>query len=403
MNTANFFIKRGFDSFPLRVILTGMVLFFLLGIISVGYAATYEQTYHADGADHFMHVSLESGGTHSFFVNGVPWGNYNYVAYRDTGSGYTQIWSDSTSTGWDPTFSAYVSPGYKVKLVIYDGSWNVKSVYYWYIYAAPKPDLIVQNISIAPSFPNAGQSVTITATLNNQSSVDCDRFYLKYYIDGSYIGEDNCYYGLDAGQSDTETISYTVSSSGNHTVRVFVDSNYDISESNEGNNNREETYYWNPPPMPDLIAYGVSVSDTTVDPGQSVTVYWTAKNQGTGSAGSTQQGVMWSSNSTISRSDTLLEKEYLGTMGVNVTTPESHTITIPASATPGQTYYLGAYADYDLNEDEGTNENNNGSNAVAVTVTYPPETITAPTHHQALRPVYLDRVYLTPQAVRQAI
>ena len=79
----------------------------LLSLVSNAHATTYEQTYYADGADHFKNVYLESGGTHSFFVNGVPTGTYNYVAYRDiaTGNGYTEIWNDSTITGWDPTFS----------------------------------------------------------------------------------------------------------------------------------------------------------------------------------------------------------------------------------------------------------------------------------------------------------
>jgi len=115
------------------VLLVGVFLTFA----SAAHATTYEQTYYDDGDDHFMDVYLESGGTHSFFVNGVPVGSYNYVAYKDTGSGYNEIWSDSTSIGWDPTFSTYVSDGYIVKLVIYDGSWDVKSVYYWYADTEP--------------------------------------------------------------------------------------------------------------------------------------------------------------------------------------------------------------------------------------------------------------------------
>ncbi len=81
---------------------------------------------------------------------------------------------------------------------------------------------------------------------------------------------------------------------------------------------------------PDLDAYGVRVSDTTVNPGQVVSVDWTAINRGTGSAGSTQQGVMWSTNSIISKSDRTLAKEYLGYMSAGRTDPESHTITIPS-------------------------------------------------------------------------
>jgi hypothetical protein len=102
---------------------------------TTSYATTFEQEYYSDGNDHFMYPEpeIESGGTHTFFVNHVSYGYYNYVAYKRSSSLglYFQIWTDSTSTGWDPSFSTYVSPGYQVKLVIYDGNWSVvKSVYY---------------------------------------------------------------------------------------------------------------------------------------------------------------------------------------------------------------------------------------------------------------------------------
>jgi len=193
----------------------------------------------------------------------------------------------------------------------------------------------------------------------------------EWYVNGVYTGEnENDWSGDPLWPLNPTDPEYTKYVSGDVEIKALVYDRYW---------NYEEYHTWNVSiAKPDLIAYSASVSDTTVDPGQSVTVYWTAKNQGTGSAGSTQQGVMWSTNSTISRSDTLLEKEYLGSMSVNKTSPEEHTINIPANATPGQTYYLGAYADYDLDEDEGSNENNNGSNGVAVTINYPPETITTP-------------------------
>jgi len=96
----------------------------------------------------------------------------------------------------------------------------------------------------------------------------------------------------------------------------------------------------------DLIAYGISVSDTRVDPGQAVTVNWTAKNQGFSATGiypfgASQQGIMWSTNNTITRSDPLLEREFLGWMGAGNTSPESHSIRIPSSASPGSSYWIG--------------------------------------------------------------
>ena len=119
--------------------------------------------------------------------------------------------------------------------------------------------------------------------------------------------------------------------------------------------------------QPDLDAYGVIVSDTTVDRGQSVQVSWIAINRDSGYAGSSQQGIMWSTNSTISTSDRLMERESLGGMNGYQTDPESEWVDIPSDAQYGQTYYIGIYADYDDDVSE-SNESNNASEGVAVTI-----------------------------------
>ena len=61
------------------------------------HATTFEQTYIADGRDHSVSVYINGTGTHSFFVNGVPYGTYNYAAYWNTGSGSVEFWSDRTA------------------------------------------------------------------------------------------------------------------------------------------------------------------------------------------------------------------------------------------------------------------------------------------------------------------
>ena len=351
------------------------VLFACAGLVQ---AATYTHTYYADGADHFMNVYLDSGGTHTFAVNGVPWGSYNYEAYKNTGSGYYSIWSDSTSTGRDPSFSTYATPGYTVKLVIYDGSWNVKSVYYWNIYEAPKADLIAYSVSLSDTTVNRGQSVTVNWTAKNQGGGDAGSTQQGVMWSGNstisrsdsllereYLGS------MSSGNTDPESHGVTIPSDAmygaTYYIGVYADYDLDEDEDDESNNGSSGVAVTINDNRSDLIAYSVSVSDTTVTRGQTITVNWTAKNQGSGSAGSTQQGVMWSGNSTISRSDSLLEREYLGSMSSGNTDPESHGVTIPSDAMYGATYYIGVYADYDEDEDE-SNESNNDSSAVAVTI-----------------------------------
>lgn len=133
-------------------------------------------------------------------------------------------------------------------------------------------------------------------------------------------------------------------------------------------------------PKPDLIAYGISASDTSVDPDQSIEISWTAKNDGDASCGSSYQGVMWSTDTSITTSDTELAHELLGSMNAQQTNLETNWITVPTNANPGQTYYIGIIADYDNDvTNESSETNNNDGTPVAVTINLPPETISPPT------------------------
>lgn len=119
----------------------------------------------------------------------------------------------------------------------------------------------------------------------------------------------------------------------------------------------------------DLDANGVTVNDTSPDPGDTVTVRWTALNRTGDYIGSSNQGVMFSSDSTISRGDTLLEKEPLGPLGglLPDSSPETRVVRIPSWAVRGRTYWIGIYADYDRRRSEDK-ENNNNSAGVAITI-----------------------------------
>jgi subtilase family serine protease len=192
------------------------------------------------------------------------------------------------------------------------------------------------------------------------------------YIDQGSLGTIN---GLASGETERETdASWTIPNlpAGTYWITAVIDWDNRVSESTENNNSRSESFTVI---KPDLTASSVSVSDTTVNPGQTISVSWTARNQGQSGANSTQQGVMWSTDGSISRSDTLLEREFLGSMSAGGTSSESHSITIPANATPGSTYYIGVFADYDLTESE-SDEGNNASSAIAVTINQADLTVT---------------------------
>lgn len=127
---------------------------------------------------------------------------------------------------------------------------------------------------------------------------------------------------------------------------------------------------------PDLDATSLKVNDRTPDPGDLITCSWTAVNRTGDYVGSTEQGVLLSTSSTVKRSGsgvTLLGREGLGPLGgwLKDSSPEIKTVKLPSNLTPGKTYYISVWADYDRERDEGSNEGNNGSNAVSITIRGP--------------------------------
>jgi len=120
----------------------------------------------------------------------------------------------------------------------------------------------------------------------------------------------------------------------------------------------------------DLDADSVTVNDRTPDPGDFVTVRWRAINRTGDYIGGSQQGVMFSTDSTINHGDTRLAKEYLGPLGgwLPDTSNETKTfVKIPTWAVPGTQYWIGIYADYDRDRSE-SNENNNNSGGVSIRI-----------------------------------
>ncbi|MEI7900138.1 MAG: CARDB domain-containing protein [bacterium] len=218
-----------------------LVMFFCVNNVS---GETFEQPYYSDGADHSTSCYINGAGTHSFMVIGVPFGSYNYVAYKNTGAGYVQFWESSTAIGMDPTATTSVSPGNIIKLTIWDGSWNVKSVYYWYIYAAALPDLVVTSVWTEPAVPVSGESYVIKATVKNQgigtwilTTSQC-RFYLNSSLVSS-VGHGN----LVPGDSITlSSGTLTASAADTYVIRAVADATEQVGESNESNNERSSSF-----------------------------------------------------------------------------------------------------------------------------------------------------------------
>ncbi|MFC1976932.1 CARDB domain-containing protein [Chloroflexota bacterium] len=152
-----------------------------------------------------------------------------------------------------------------------------------HIAQAPKPDLIVQDISWPPTNPKTGDSITFTITIKNQGGAKAGYSTVKYYFDGNYYTSDSVS-SLSAGSTTRETFTWAAKE-GLHSIKAVADAYASVPESNDTNNEKVETITVAPPPEPDLIVQDISWSPTNPTAEDSITFTVTIKNQGEASAG----------------------------------------------------------------------------------------------------------------------
>ncbi|OFW27554.1 MAG: hypothetical protein A3H97_13055, partial [Acidobacteria bacterium RIFCSPLOWO2_02_FULL_65_29] len=172
-----------------------------------------------------------------------------------------------------------------------------------------------------------------------------------------------------------ESVSVTIPgtlAAGTYYLGAIADYSNAIAETNETNNPSNAVALTVTSDLPDLDArngdpdYAATLDASSVAQGASVTLTYRVSNWGPGAAGSSTSGIYRSSDATITTGDTLLTTDAVGALGALVGSWESATFSTSGWA-PG-TYYIGAVADYN-NAIAETNETNNPSNGVALTVT----------------------------------
>ncbi len=114
---------------------------------------------------------------------------------------------------------------------------------------------------------------------------------------------------------------------------------------------------------PDLIVESPSVSDNSLNAGQSFTLRATVRNQGTGRAAATTLRYYRSSNATITTGDREVGTDPVSGLAASGTSAESIRLNVPSSA---GTYFFGACVD---NVSGESDTGNNCSTGVRITVT----------------------------------
>ncbi|NKE67293.1 peptidoglycan DD-metalloendopeptidase family protein [Ramlibacter sp. RBP-2] len=180
---------------------------------------------------------------------------------------------------------------------------------------------------------------------------------------------------IGAGSWSSENATVTIpdtTAAGTYYIGVVADYDAAISESNETNNPSPGVALTVTAPVTSVdldAAYTPTLSSTSVVKGGTVALSYSVDNLGTAAAGASLAGIYLSTNSTISTADVLLASDAVGAIGAGSWSSENATVTIPDTTAAG-TYYIGVVADYDAAISE-SNETNNPSPGVALTVTAP--------------------------------
>ncbi|HQH13413.1 MAG TPA: CARDB domain-containing protein, partial [Candidatus Sumerlaeota bacterium] len=96
------------------------------------------------------------------------------------------------------------------------------------------PDLTVTNATYTPANPNTSDEIILSITVRNQGKAIAENIFVSIFVDN----EEFDYYfipDLEPGESSTDEIELWDLTAGRRTIRVEIDPDNEISESNKKN------------------------------------------------------------------------------------------------------------------------------------------------------------------------
>jgi len=160
------------------------------------------------------------------------------------------------------------------------------------VVAAPPPDFVVTGVVLTPSSPNANATVSAAITVKNQGAVAGIPGTLQVWAhqtgiqDCAAVGDKSTTLttSLAAGASTTVTVSgLAAGAAGPKTLRAFVDSGCQTTETNDDNNQFTKAYTVLSVPLPDFVVTSVVLTPPSPKANGTFTAKVTVKNQGKGS------------------------------------------------------------------------------------------------------------------------
>ena len=140
------------------------------------------------------------------------------------------------------------------------------------------------DIAFSDDTPSTIQAVTITAVVRNDGGADSSGGLVRFYDGASLIGTGTLPPLSVRGGLGSVSIAATLPTVGNHDIRVVLDPDNVIAETNEANNERTEPLLLHAP-APDLAPSGISLSKPVPVTNEVVNVSVTVRNQGERASG----------------------------------------------------------------------------------------------------------------------
>ncbi|MBT9394790.1 hypothetical protein KLP40_16610 [Hymenobacter sp. NST-14] len=313
----------------------------------------------------FTAVALESG--------------YDYISVYDGSNANAPL--IGTYTGYLSPFTVYATNS-TGKLTVrfssdYSAQYSGFAATVSCVTSVPLPDLTIQAPTAQPQAITAGNSLSLSCSLQNLSGATAASSNLGYYLstDATLSANDlllGTSYGYSVGGNQ---ISYQSAylpvpaavTAGSYYVLFVADYQNQVAESNEANNTSSVSLTVLAPYV-DLAIQQAYLSTSSTTPGSSVGLSCYVTNDGNATASSSNVGYYLSADATLSANDVLLGSSYGGPLtGGYYGNYTSTYATVPATTTPGS-YYVLFVADYQ-NQVPETNKANNVSAQALMVVT----------------------------------
>lgn len=140
------------------------------------------------------------------------------------------------------------------------------------------PDLRIEDLTLTPSDPEAGDQVRLDATLANQGPAVPGNVTVQLLLDGVPIGS-RVVEGLGANATHKVTFGPVNASEGEHTFTVAVDPDDAIGEAREDNNLADRTVTI-PGELPNIVVEEASLTRSAFGPGEKTAFEATLANTG---------------------------------------------------------------------------------------------------------------------------